>query len=270
MPTDPIVPTSIDPEKPSAARMYDYFLGGHHNFAADRIMAEKVAATYPDIPLATRANRAFLRRMVNFLIVQGIDQFLDIGSGVPTAGNVHEVAQAANPEARVVYVDTDPVAVAHSEVILQGNPHTAVIQADACEILQIIHHQDVRRVLDFNRPIAVLIIAVLHFVPDNAVAHTIVRQLRDHIAPGSYIAISHGTNEGVPLEIYQQLMKLYAGTNNPTCVRNRAQIMALFEGLELVEPGIVFIPQWHPESAGDLFLDQPERSMVFGGLGRKP
>jgi hypothetical protein len=270
MHSDPIVPINVDPEKPSAARMYDYFLGGHHNFAVDRVMAEQVMALYPNISLVTRANRAFLRRVVNFLVAQGIDQFLDIGSGVPTAGNVHEVAQSANPEARVAYVDIDPVAVAHSEMILEGNPHTAVIQADARAIEQIIQHADARRVLDFNRPIAVLIVAMLHFVQDDATALTIVRQLHDAIPSGSYIAISHGVMPDVPNKNSKQVLKLYAGTNNPAQVRTWDQIEVLFKGLELVEPGLVYIPQWHPESANDLFLDQPERSAIIGGLGRKP
>ena len=270
MATDPIMPIDVDPEKPSAARMYDYFLGGHHNFAVDRIMAEQLTTLYPDLPLVTRANRAFVRRVVNFLSAQGIDQFLDIGSGVPTAGNVHEVAQSANPAARVVYVDIDPVAVAHSEMLLQGDPHTVVIQADARAISQIINHRDVRRTLDFNRPIAVLIVAMLHFVQEDATAETMVRELRAGIAPGSYLAISHGTNRGVPKEIAQQLLNLYAGSNNPARARSRAQIEALFEGLELIEPGLVFIPEWHPESTDDLFLDQPERSVILAGLGRKP
>src|SRR2546423_11334318 len=146
--------------------MYDYFLGGYHNFEIDRKAAEAAIAIYPDFALVMRANRAFLRRAVEYLVAQGVDQFLDIGSGIPTVGNVHEVAQRANPAARVVYVDSDPVAVAHSSAILQGTANTAVIRADTRHPAQILGHPDVRRLLHFDKPLALLLVFILHFIID--------------------------------------------------------------------------------------------------------
>lgn len=170
-------PIDISSDTPSVARMYDYLLGGFHNFAIDREAAERVKRIYPDIALGMQANRAFLRRVVNFLLARGIDQFLDIGSGIPTVGNVHEVAERINPAARIVYVDSDPMAVAHGEVILQGNTHATVIQADARRPEKILNDPKVKYLLDFQRPVGVLIVALLHFIPDDANAYHLVGQL---------------------------------------------------------------------------------------------
>lgn len=256
-------------DKPGVARMYDYFLGGYHNFAIDRQAAEQVIAIYPDMPLVAQANRGFLRRAVQFLVAQGIEQLLDIGSGIPTVGNVHEVAQRANPAARVVYVDSDAVAVAHSEAILRGNAHATAIRADARRPEQILDHPEVRRLLDFRQSVAVLLAAVLHFVTDDEEAYRLVRVLREALAPGSYLAISHGTDENVPPAISAQLARLYVRTTNPARVRSRDEIERFFAGLELVEPGLVYVPLWRPTAADDLFLAQPERSVHYGGVGRK-
>ncbi len=240
-------------DKPSVARMYDYYLGGFHNFAIDRQAADTVATLHPDVALVMRANRAFLRRAVHFLIVQGIDQFLDIGSGIPTVGNVHEVAQRENPAARVVYVDSDPVAVAHSAAILQGNDAAAIVQADARRPEQILSDPVVRRMLDFDRPLGVLIVALLHFIPDDGEAYGLVRAVRDAVAPGSYLVIGHGTMEGLPPERYAQMERLYAQTTNPGRFRSRAAVERFFEELTVLEPGIVHVPLWRPEGADDLF-----------------
>ncbi len=257
-------------DTPSAARMYDYYLGGFHNFAIDRQAADAIATLHPDVALVMRANRAFLRRAVHFLVARGIDQFLDIGSGIPTVGNVHEVAQGANPAARVVYVDSDPVAVAHSAAILQGNDAAAVIQADARHPEQILGDPVVRRMLDFDRPLGVLIVALLHFIPDDGEAYGLVRAVRDAVAPGSYLAIGHGTTDGLPSERYAQMERLYARTTTPGRMRPRAAIERFFEEMIIVEPGIVHVPLWRPEGADDLFLDQPERSINFAGVAYKP
>jgi hypothetical protein len=250
--------------------MYDYFLGGAHNFAIDRAAAEQVISIMPDVPHIMHANRAFLRRAVTFLVEQGVDQFLDIGSGMPTVGNVHTVAQALNSSARVVYVDIDPLAVRQSEALLQQNPNAIVLQGDARQPNDILTHPEVRRVLDFNRPIAVLLIALLHFVPDDAEAYHLVRVLRDALPAGSYVAITHATYEGAPRDLVTQSERLYAQTTNPAKARSRVDIERFFEGLDLIEPGVVYVPLWHPESADDLFVDQPARSLNFGGIGRKP
>jgi hypothetical protein len=249
--------------------MYDYFLGGYHNFEIDRKAAEQAIAIYPDFPLVMRTNRAFLRRAVRFLSSQGIEQFLDIGSGIPTVGNVHEVAQQANPAARVVYVDSDPIAVAHSTAILRGNPHATIIQADAGRSAELLDHPEVRRLLDLSKPLAVLLVFLLHFITDDEEVHGLVRRLRDALPSGSYLAISHGTIEGMS-QVGEQLAKLYASRTDPVKPRSRAAIEQLFDGLELVEPGLVYIPLWRPEGPDDLFLDQPERCLGFAGVGRKP
>lgn len=263
-------PDGVSTDRPSPARMYDYFLGGYHNFEIDRLAADRAAAIYPDIGLSMRANRAFLRRAVNFLIDQGIEQFLDIGSGIPTAGNVHEIVHSHDPNARVIYVDIDPVAIQHSRAILQGNPNVAVIQADAREARQVIEHEEVRRLIDFDAPIGVLLVAVLHFIPDDGEALNTVRSFREAIPPGSYVAIAHGTIENVPASVIEQLAQLYAGTTNPAKARSRDEIAQFFEGLDLVEPGLVYAPLWRPEGPEDLFLDEPERSTSFVGVGHKP
>ncbi|HEV3471792.1 MAG TPA: SAM-dependent methyltransferase, partial [Actinomycetota bacterium] len=170
---------NFNPDKPSAARIYDYLLGGYHNFEVDRAAARHIIALLPDMPLFMRANRAFLRRVVTYLADQGIDQFLDIGSGIPTVGNVHEVAQKINPSARIVYVDTEPVAVRHSKEILHDDPNATAIVADARQPELIRNHKEVRRLLDLDKPTAVLLLSILLFITDDEEAYGVVRTLRD-------------------------------------------------------------------------------------------
>ncbi len=262
-------PTNVPLDRPSVARMYDYYLGGAHNFAADRRAAQQAVAIYPDLPLIIQTNRAFLRRAVTFLVEQGVEQFLDIGSGIPTAGNVHEIAQGENPAVRVVYVDIDPVAVAHSQALLRDNPLATVVQADARRIEEVLEHPEVRGLLDFGRPVAILLVALLHFVPDDGEAHGIVRALREALPSGSYLALTHASLEQAP-EQRAQLERLYAQATSPLCFRSRAEIARFFEGLESVEPGLVYIPRWRPEGPDDLFADEPERVGGYAGVGRKP
>lgn len=258
------------PERPSPARMYDYFLGGYHNFEIDRMAARKVIEINPETPLVMQANRAFLRRVVNFLVEQGIDQFLDVGSGIPTVGNVHEVAQKKNPDARVVYADIESVAVRHGEAILKDTPNATIIHGDVRRPETILADPEVGRMLDFSRPAAVLAVSVLLFVPDYEEALRSVRTLRDALAPGSYVGISHGTFEGAPHDLAERIKKVYAGTPTPAELRSREQILRFFEGLELVEPGLVYVPLWRPEGPDDVYFDTPERSANYGGVGRKP
>jgi S-adenosyl methyltransferase len=261
-------PHDIPIDKPSAARMYDYYLGGSHNFEIDRKMAEQAIGLWPDLPLIMQANRAFLRRAVRYLISQGVDQFLDIGSGIPTVGNVHEVAQRANPSARVVYVDIDPIAVAHSTAILQGTSNVAAIHGDVRQPEAILNHAQVRELLDFDRPVAVMLLALLHFLTDDAEARASVRVLRHAVTQDSYLAISHASYEGMP-EKSREHEQLYARTPNPLKTRSRADIERFFEGFELVDPGLVYLPLWRPEEDDDPFRGQPERSTSFAGVGRK-
>ena len=262
-------PDEIEAEKPSAARIYDYLLGGYHNFEADRVVAERFRELLPEMPLYMQANRAFLRRVVGYLVGQGIDQFLDIGSGIPTVGNVHEAAQAINPASRVVYVDIDPVAVRQSEEILKGNANAIALYGDVRQPETIVEHPDVRRVLDFDKPVAVLLMAILLFVNEDEIAGRSVGVLRDALAPGSYIAVSHPTDDNLPQDQVERARNLYAASGNPVNIRSFAQIKRFFDGLELVEPGLVYVSQWRPEEDNDLF-DQPASSGYYGSVGRKP
>lgn len=254
--------------KPNVARINDYLLGGYHNFEIDRRVAEKVIGDFPDVRLTAPANRAFLGRAVRFLVSQGIDQFLDIGSGLPTVGNVHEIVQAANPHARIVYVDIDPIAVAHSEALLVGNPNTAAIHGDVCCPQEILDHPAIRQLIDFRRPCVVLLVAILHLVTDDAELDSILSVLRQALSPGSYIVIAHTTDDGKSGLAYRQAVEANQITN--TRLRPHAEILRLFEGLELVEPGLVYVPLWRPDSSDDILLDDPERSTNFGGIGYKP
>jgi SAM-dependent methyltransferase len=249
--------------------MYDYYLGGHHNFQIDRQVGEQAIALWPDLPLIMRANRAFLRRAVNYIVAQGVTQFLDIGSGIPTVGNVHEVAQRADPTARVVYVDIDPIAVAHSEFILRGTSNVSVLRGDVRDPEAILAHPEVERLLDFRQPLAVLLVALLHFTTDNVEASAAVQTLRDALAPGSFLVISHASPEGMPQESREH-EELYRRTPTPLRMRTRREIERFFGDFELIEPGLVFLPLWRPEGRDDVFLDQPERCTGFAAVGRKP
>ncbi len=255
-------------DTPSVARMYDYWLGGFHHFAVDRQMAEELTALYPALPQVARANRAALRRVVTFLAEQGIDQFLDIGSGIPTVGNVHEVAQRINPAARVVYVDNDPVAVEHSRAILADNPLATVAEADARRPEEVLAHPEVQRLLDCDRPIAVLVLALLHFIPDDAAAERMIRTLRDALAPGSYLAISHATHGHLPGKTAARIERAYTRISTGGKYRPPAAIARFFAGLTLIEPGLVYAPLWRPETPDDPFLDRPEESVNLVGVGR--
>jgi hypothetical protein len=256
-------------EKPSPARIYDYFLGGHHNFAIDRQAAEHMATIYPDAPLIAQANRAFLRRVVTFLAAQGIDQFLDLGSGIPTIGSSHTVAQTLNPEARVVYVDIDPIAVHHSHAILQRDPHAIAIHADVRQPDRLLAHPELRRVLDLRRPVGTLLLLLLHFIADAQEAYHSVGYLRDAVASGSCLTLSHTTYHTIPPRISERFIRLYDGITTPGHLRSQTQIERFFDGLTMVEPGVVFLPLWRPEDVDDILLDQPERSMTIGGIGVK-
>jgi SAM-dependent methyltransferase len=260
-------PVEIDLERPSAARIYDYYLGGSHNFAVDREMAQQAIRIVPGLPRIMQANRAFLRRAVRYLTDQGIRQFLDIGSGIPTAGNVHEVVQRAAPDARVVYADNDAVAVAQSRAILDGDRQTTVVQADLRRPEQVIADPETRRLLDLEQPLGLLMVAVLHFVPDDDDPAGILAEYRDALAPGSHLVVSHGTQGDRP-ELGASMQALYARSANPLTSRDRDEIASLFAGFELVPPGVVYVPEWRPDPVEEAD-DQPERSLTLAGVGRK-
>jgi len=261
------VPEEVDLTRPSNARLYDYFLGGAHNFAVDRELAAQIVQMTPNIAETMRANRAFLRRAVRFLVASGIRQFLDIGSGIPTAGNVHEVAQAAAPESAVVYVDVDPVAVAHSRAILEGNDRTAVLCADLRAPEEILAAARETGLIDFAEPLAVLLAGVVHFIPDSDDPGDILATLRTVVAPGSYLLVSHVTHEDQPPEVLQAF-ELSKRTPEPIMLRSRAEIKTYFGEFTLVEPGLVHIPLWRPDSPEDVG-EHPERINAFAGVGRK-
>jgi S-adenosyl methyltransferase len=263
-------PESIDLDRPNAARIYDYLLGGAANFEQDRAFADKLLSVMPEARSAARLNRAFLRRAVRFCVESGIRQFLDIGSGIPTAGNVHEIAQDLAPESRVLYVDTEPVAITHSELILRGNDRAAALRADLVDPDAILGSAAARRLIDLDQPVAVLMVAVLHFIPDSAGPQAAVARYVDAMAPGSCLVISHGTHQP---EFEQgradEVERLYQRSANPGVPRTYDEIARFFTGTDLVEPGLVWTPQWRPESPEDVGT-HPEASLLSGGVGRKP
>jgi SAM-dependent methyltransferase len=259
-------PETIDIDRPSAARMYDYFLGGSHNFAVDRAAAQEMIAAIPESPLIAQANRAFLRRSVRFLVEAGVRQFLDIGSGIPTVGNVHEIAQAVAPQSTVAYVDVDPVAVGHSREILAGNDRAMAIQADIRDPDRILDHPDVLKLIDLGQPLALMIVGVLHFVRDEDRPAEIVARLRSALAPGSYLVLSHASVEGRTATEWDEANAVYRRTDSPLADRDRAEIARLFDGFVLVEPGVVWVPEWRPDSPHG--VEGAERSVYIGGVGR--
>jgi len=255
-------------DRPSAARIYDWFLGGYHNFEVDRAIGAKMLEASPDLRPGALANRAFLRRAVRLMMEQGIEQILDLGSGIPTVGNVHEVARAVNLEARVVYVDIDPVAVTHGRAMLAGDDRATVIRADVRQPEAILTHPEVRNLLDLERPLGLLQVAVLQYIVDDGEAFQVVRTFAGALAPGSHMAITHSPSE-IEMPGDARLRELF-GTASSRKKRPMAQIARFFQGFELVEPGLVLTPLWRPEGPDDLLLAEPERAFTVAGVGRKP
>jgi S-adenosyl methyltransferase len=261
-------PDGQDADGPNIARVYDYLLGGSHNFAADRASAEEFLARWPDAPETMRLNRAFLGRAIRFLAAEaGIRQFLDVGSGIPTMGNVHEIAQREVPGARIVYVDNDEVAVLHSRAILARNDTAIAIQADLRHPREILEDQQLRDLLDLTQPTALLLVAVLHFFPDADHPAAPVAQLRQALAPGSYVVISHGTTDHQPPHV-AEAMEHYNQTTAPFRPRSYAEVSAFFDGLDLIDPGLVHIPLWRPDAPEDAG-DHPDQIAAYGGVGYK-
>jgi SAM-dependent methyltransferase len=260
-------PEEIDISVPNAARMYDYSLGGFHNFAVDREMVERVVAMAPNARQIGLANRAFLGRAVRRLVADGVRQFLDVGSGIPTLASVHEVAQQIDPAARVMYVDIDPVAVAHGRAILAGNPNADVMLGDVRKPDDIVRHPEVSGLIDFTEPVAVLLIAVLHFVPDADDPAGIVRRFRAAVKPGSYIALSHGSPPPQREEDADAVSSVYQRTSTPLHLRSATEIGGLLDGLEIVEPGVVPVLTWHPDDGPP---EDPHAAYYWAGVARKP
>lgn len=266
----------VDTSIPSAARMYDWYLGGAHNFDVDREFGRKVERIWPQIKPVARNNRGFLQRVVRAAIGAGITQFLDLGSGVPTVGNVHEIAlRYAKPgQAKVAYIDNEPVAVATSRSLLQQQGHAdwaIVEQADLREPESIVDSPEVNRVLDFDRPVCLLMVAILHFVGDEDKPAELVAKFRDRLASGSWFAVSHIACDEAPADQQDQVRRFceaYKDTSNPLHLRNKAEFSALFNGFDILSPGVVFLPDWRPEWRQR--PDDPARPLAWCAVGQKP
>lgn len=267
MPSPQWATDDVDPTTPSPARVYDVHLGGSHNFAVDREVAAEVAAIMPDLPELLRANRSFLRRAVSYLVERGIDQFLDLGSGIPTVGNVHTVAQGANPASRVVYVDMDPVAVAHSHLMLRDNPLAAAVRGDLREPATVLADPQLRGLLDLRRPVAVLMVAVLHFVSDEDRPAELIGQYLRALTPGSYLVVSHATEGTQPAQQVGDAADRYDRRIGGFRLRDRDEIAPWLTDLELVEPGLAYIAHWRPDGPSTF---DPARLPAWGAVGRKP
>jgi O-methyltransferase involved in polyketide biosynthesis len=262
----------VDVDRPSSARIYDYFLGGAHNFEVDREAAQALQRAHPAIGLGMRANRSYLRRAVSYLTSQGIDQFLDLGSGIPTVGNVHEIAQRSNPDAHVVYVDLEPIAVTHSNTILAGNDRATAIHADLRRPDEVLEHPDTKAMLDLERPVALIAAGVLQYVPDADDPAGILAGYVARLAPGSYVAMSHPSQDDLTTERRAgtaTVGTVYGRTATPFTYRTRTQFEALFAGLELVEPGVVPLWEWHADSDSE-DDELAGRLTGFAGVARVP
>ena len=239
---------SVDISRPNPARMYDYYLGGAHNFAVDREAADRVLAILPETREFARRNREFQQRVVRFLAAEaGITQFLDLGSGIPTVGNVHEIAHAVRPDIRVVYVDHEPVAVAQSQRLLADNPYAAVVHADIRDHETVLNHPETQRMLDFSRPLAVLMLQVIPFIRDADDPGRLVAAYRDVCVSGSYLAVAHSLSFDYWPGAVAEAVEMYTKSTHPLNLRTPDQVAAFFDGYDLVDPGVVFTAVWRPE-----------------------
>ena len=262
-------PDEIDLCTPNAARMYDYYLGGKDNFTADRAAAEKALAIAPQIRLAARQNRAFMGRAVRYLAEAGVRQFLDVGTGLPTRNNVHEVAQGAAPDSRVVYVDNDPVVLAHGRAILGGTENVHIVQADLRDPKEILDGPEVRQRLDFDRPIAILLVAIVHFLQEADHPEAVVARFRAALPPGGHLVLSHVCGEALPGSV-PGVTEVYQHSSTPIVARGADRVRRFFGDLELVEPGLVNVAQWRPDSEETRRIARKYRRPYFlAGVGRK-
>ena len=262
------VPFGIDPTIPSTARMYDFWLGGKDHFAVDRMAALEVSEAAPEVKMMAIENRRFLRRAVRYLATEAdITQFLDIGTGLPTQGNVHEVAQQVNPDSRVVYVDNDPMVLAHSRA-LKTSGNTAMIEADLRDPAAILAHPRTQALINLQQPLAVLLVAVLHFIGGEDDPYSIVTSIFDSLPPGSYLVVSHATG-GIPSAASATRVEGHYRKNvaSGTTLRSPEEILRFFDKFELVEPGLVRVTHWHPVEPGG---PDDEKIWLLGAVGRKP
>lgn len=248
--------------------MYDYYLGGSHNFAVDRELAERAIQVRPELPLLALANRAFLHRAVRLLVGAGIRQFLDVGSGIPTVGNVHEVARAAAADTRVVYVDVDPVAVAHSRAMLGGDDRVGVVQADVRDPERVLGSPEARRLLDLTEPVGLLLVAVMHFVPETEESQRALTVLRDAAPTGSLLAVTYALPTYQP-DVDAKMKELYDRSTTPGAGRDLDGVRRLFGGWQLIDPGLVPVSRWRPDPA-DVEPDALARANFYAGVAVKP
>jgi hypothetical protein len=261
--TDLHAPTVLDSDTPHHARVYDYILGGKDNFEADREAGEQILAVAPDSRQLAAVQRDFLVRVVRFLAESGIRQFIDLGTGIPTPPNVHEVAHAVHPEARVAYVDFDAMVVAHARALMATDDGVVAIQEDIRYTDKLLASPELNALIDFEQPVAVLFLAILHDITDEQDPAGIVARFRDRMAPGSFVAVEQFTSDSQP-EAMAQLQAVYADTTWPIAFRSREHITSFFDGFELVAPGVVDVQQWRPERA-----TPPTALKVAGGVGRR-
>jgi SAM-dependent methyltransferase len=257
-------------EQPHPARVYDYLLGGREHYPADRAAAEAGLRANPSSRIPPRENRGFLRRVVTHLAAEcGVRQFLDIGTGIPTSPNVHEVAQAVAPDARIVYVDNDPIVLAHARALTAGTPQgrTEYLDADLRDVERILGAPGLRATLDLRRPVALMLVAVLHFVEDCDKPHDLVRGLLDALPPGSYLALSHLTGDFDPAA-WERVSAVYARDGVVMRVRSRDEIAAFFDGLDLLDPGLSVVTRWRPDAEVDRRATDTQVS-VYGGVALK-
>ncbi|MGH3342385.1 MAG: SAM-dependent methyltransferase [Carbonactinosporaceae bacterium] len=261
MTNDWVPPRPINTSKPSSARIYDHLLGGKDNYAVDREAAEQMLKVFPQAREIAQANRRFLVRAVRYCAEQGIDQFVDIGTGFPTSPNVPEVAREIRPEARVVGVDNDPVVLSHHRALVTNDIGMATIEGDVRDPLRIIINPELNMVIDLNRPVAVLLVAILHFVRDEESPATVINRLMQHTAPGSYLVISSGTSDGSSDELLALAGKIYQNATAPVTFRPESQIRSWFDPFHLVAPGLVDVRDWRPDS------EEPRTSQrIVGGV----
>jgi hypothetical protein len=262
--------TTFRPDIPSPARIYDYLLGGKDNYPVDRQAGEEIIARLPNVRQAAQWNRLFLRRAVRFMVGEaGIRQLIDIGTGLPTAGNVHEVARQGNHPVRVVYVDNDPVVLAHGRDMLHGVPDTVILRHDLREPARILADPDLRRLIDFGEPVGIMLIAILHFISDRDDPAGIIAELLAPFPPGSYVALSHATKDGISSALTDAVKNVYDEATAQSFPRHRDEVLALVRGLHLVEPGMVWVPQWRPGPGAEMPA-HPEISYGYVLVARKP
>ena len=263
-------PPGIQLDRPSVARVYDYMLGGYHNFEVDRKAYDWFAGIFPDLALTARVNRAFLRRAATFVARQGIDQFIDLGSGIPTVGNVHEIMREVNPETRGVYVDIEPVAIAHAEMLLADEAGIGAILADVRRPQDVLQHPLTHDLIDFTRPVALFAVALLHYIIDDDEAERVIQTFKDAVPSGSYLIAGVWTYDDAPREVMEKYAEMSKVLTTSGAPRPRAKILKYFEGFKFVEPGLVHSPAWRPDGPGDLAFDEPGRSVTWVGAARKP